>query len=122
MYMMYLKHSKTILFADNTTLYVIGKNSEELYEQVNEDLYHLTEWFMANQFSVNASKTKYINIYKNHLSRWRTWHSKLVQIDELEKVDKSIFLGLIIDQHLLLLIVHMHYNQQKHILYYSAHW
>ena len=62
---MSLKHSKTILYVDDTTLYAIGKNIKELYKQVNEDLYHLTDWFRANQLSVNASKTKYMNICTN---------------------------------------------------------
>ena len=73
-----LKHSK----ADDTTVYAIVKNSRELYEQVNEDLYHLTDWFRANRLSVNASKTKYMNICKkNHLSHWRTGHFKMVQMN-----------------------------------------
>ena len=33
--------SKTIMFADDTTLYAIGKNSKELYEQVNEWSVHV---------------------------------------------------------------------------------
>ena len=57
-----IKHSKTILFADDTTIYATGNNSADLFEKVNEDLSHLTDWFRANQLSVNASKTKYMLI------------------------------------------------------------
>ena len=57
-----IKHSKTMLFADDTTIYATGNNSADLFEKVNEDLSHLTDWFRAIQLSVNASKTKYILI------------------------------------------------------------
>ena len=53
-----IKHSKTILFADDTTIHATGNNSADLFEKVNEDLSHITDWFRASQLSVNASKTK----------------------------------------------------------------
>ena len=53
-------HSKTALFADDTTLYHIGSDTVRLYDQVNEDVKNLMDWFRANQLSVNTHKTKYI--------------------------------------------------------------
>ena len=51
-----LIHCKTILFADDTTVYIAGDNQQALYDQVNTDLKNLTDWFRANQLSVNPSK------------------------------------------------------------------
>ena len=60
-----LSYCKSILFADDTTIYLNGKNLNVLYEQVNSDLKSLTDWFRANQLSVNPTKTKYIRFSKN---------------------------------------------------------
>ena len=38
-----LLHCKTILFADDTTVYVAGDNQQVLYDQVNTDLKNLTD-------------------------------------------------------------------------------
>ena len=60
-----LSHCKTVLFADDTTIYCQGCNLSMVYDQVNIDLDLLSDWFKANQLSVNASKTKYI-IFGKH--------------------------------------------------------
>jgi hypothetical protein len=56
-----ITHSKTVLFADDTTIYCIGKNLHQLQLQMNQDLGQHNNCFRANQLSVHASKTKYAN-------------------------------------------------------------
>ena len=58
---------KTILFVDDTTVYIAGDNQQALYGQVNIDLKNLTDWFRANQLSVNLSETKYILFSRNEM-------------------------------------------------------
>ena len=53
-------HSKTVLFADDTTVYLVGHNISELQIQMNQDIHELNDWFRANQLSANASKTKFM--------------------------------------------------------------
>ncbi len=60
-----LSHCKTILFADDTTIFKTGNNMEQIFEQVNADLHTLNDWFRANQLSVNPTKTKYI-LFSKH--------------------------------------------------------
>ena len=55
-----LNQSSSILFADDTTLYISDDNLYRLYAKMNEELNILTDWFKANKLSLNISKTKYI--------------------------------------------------------------
>ena len=43
-----LYHCKTILFVDDTTIYLTGAEVQTLYHQVNYDLDILDDWFKAN--------------------------------------------------------------------------
>ena len=64
-----LHHCKTILFADDTTIYLTGAEVQTLYHQVNYDLDILYDWFTTNQLSANPSKTKYILFSRRDTAR-----------------------------------------------------
>jgi len=49
-----------ILFADDTTVYVSGKNITELYKLINQDIASLAEWFKVNKLSLNIGKTHHV--------------------------------------------------------------
>jgi len=55
-----LRCTACILFADDTTIYVSGKNITELYKLVNQDIASLAEWFKVNKLSLNISKTHHV--------------------------------------------------------------
>ena len=55
-----LKQSKTILFADDTTVYISGNHITKLYNDMNKKLQVLVDWFHANKLSLNVSESKYI--------------------------------------------------------------
>ena len=96
-----LIHCKTILFADNTTVYTAGDNQQALYDQVNTDLKNLTDWFRANQLSVNPSKTKYI-LFSRNVQSMQFIPEMFLHIDNehLERVNSTKFLVIHIDSHL----------------------
>ena len=96
-----LIHCKTILFADDTTVYIAGDNQQALYDQVNTDLKNLTDWFRANQLSVNPSKTKYI-LFSRNVQSMQFIPEMFLHIDNehLERVNSTKFLGIHIDSHL----------------------
>ena len=48
-----VNHCKTILFADDTTIYKTGKQVNNIYEDMNNELQVLADWFHANKFSLN---------------------------------------------------------------------
>ena len=55
-----LKYSKSIVFADDTTIYASCKNMNTLYNNMNDDLSNLINLFKANMLSLNIAKTNYL--------------------------------------------------------------
>ena len=55
-----LNLTKSILFADDTTIYLSSNNISYLYTTMNGELLKHTDWFRANKLSLNISKTNYI--------------------------------------------------------------
>jgi hypothetical protein len=51
---------KSIIFADDATLCYSSPNIQHLSETMNRELDSLTDWFPANQLSLNVSKTNYM--------------------------------------------------------------
>ena len=50
-------NSSVILFTDDTTLFNSHKNQNYLQFSLEHDMLRLTEWFGANQLSLNMGKT-----------------------------------------------------------------
>ena len=57
------KENKMIVYADDTTVLVKGRNLIETKQHCNDILQRFYDYFCLNKLSVNPSKTKYI-IYK----------------------------------------------------------
>ncbi len=95
-----ITHSNTILFADDTTIYIVGHNVRDLYARMNHDLKQLSDWFRANQLSVNATKTKYMFITKQKVNISNDL-SLCIGTEKLERVTSTKFLGLILDEKML---------------------
>ena len=48
------------LFADDSLLFVHGKNFAEIQETLNIELPKIEAWFLSNKLTINASKTEYM--------------------------------------------------------------
>jgi len=92
-----LNYSNKLLYADDTTLYIIGKNISDLTDKMNSDLQNISEWFKANKLSLNISKTNYIIFSQHHIDT-----NIPLQIDskQISKVNSVKFLGLYLDHKL----------------------
>ena len=94
-----LKLSKTILFADDTTMYLSSNNLTYLYNNINEELDSLKDWFRANKLSLNVSKTNYVIF--NNKNIIIPDQLKLKIGDELIELKNTVkFLGIYIDSKL----------------------
>ena len=51
---------RTIMFADDTNLFLSGKNATDVESQFNKELLLISEWFNVNLLSLNVKKTSYI--------------------------------------------------------------
>ena len=54
------KKLKTLMFADDTNLFLSGKDLIEIEKEINTELVYVIEWQQTNLLSLNVSKTSYI--------------------------------------------------------------
>ncbi len=88
---------KSVLFADDTTLYLTNKNLKYILEKVRYDMCTLIDWFKANKLTLHLGKTNFI--------LFKPKSSPDVNIDltvgniSISRVKHTKFLGLIIDEN-----------------------
>lgn len=94
-----LRCTTCILFADDTTIYVCGKNIKELYKLMNDDIDSLAEWFKVNKLSLNISKTHHVLFSKTKNVKSDL---QVLTLDDnvINRVKCVKFLGLLIDENL----------------------
>jgi hypothetical protein len=95
-----------ILFADDTNLFLSGKNIDELFNIINFELDKISDWFKANQLSLNISKTNFI-IFCNSKKKYdcTNLHIRLSN-EDIQQVHHAKFLGVYVDERL---------NWDKHV-------
>ena len=97
------------LFADDTNLFISGKNSHRLYEAAKSDLNAISEWLQVNRLSLNVKKTHY-RLFSS--TKIMSTNAELkIEGEAISEVTKTKFLGVIIDNRL---------NWQHHISYISC--
>ena len=93
-----LKHSKCILFADDTTICQTSHNITYLRECIEYDMECLSDWFRANKLSLNVQKKE------SCFSPPSTTQSNMISIkigtENIQRVSHAKFLGIIIDETL----------------------
>ena len=89
------QHITTFLYADDTAIFIEGKNDEELQTTLNTLMPKVAEWFITNQLSLNTDKTFY-QIYTNKRSEIEV----LLQIDGavINRAKTVKYLGIFIDE------------------------
>ena len=89
----------TILFADDSTFYMIGENPTELINKTNTELLKFSNWCLANKLTVNTSKTHYM-LFSKTITYFQPLPNLTILNDEILQVDKTKFLGVILDKNL----------------------
>ena len=96
-----IKYCKTILFADDTTIYATHKNLRQLLFQMKSDFASVIDWFRANKLSINLAKTNYIIFRpKNMIIQDPDEISLSFGNVEIKRVEFTKFLGIFIDSNL----------------------
>ena len=54
-----INHAKTILFADDTTVYFANKSIDTLFEIMSQELNSLSDWIRANKLSLKEDSAGY---------------------------------------------------------------
>lgn len=94
-----LKLSHSILFADDTTIYVQGTNVEFLFVKMQRELDLIRQWLLDNGLSLNIDKTKCMLF---HPKGTTYVNNKSLTLDKkpIEQVDNFKLLGLNVDPYL----------------------
>ena len=93
-----LKRTNSILFADDSTIYISGNNIKQISEDIKFDLKILIEWFKCNKLSLNLNKTSYM-IFRPKTARIDDIEIKFGD-DIITRVSDTKFLGLYLDEFL----------------------
>ena len=90
-----------MLFADDTTILFSDKDISSKVDLINTELKEVTNWFKTNKLSVNASKTNFMNMGTTHqISNPENNIKVILDNVELSRVNKTKFLGVLIDENL----------------------
>ena len=96
-----IKHSKCILFADDTTIYTTGSSVVQLVDNMTRDLDSLIDWFRANKLTLNISKTACI-LFRPNKNMGANSNNVKIKIgnEEIKLREHCKFLGLDINEYL----------------------
>ena len=88
----------SVLFADDTNMFITGKDMDVLCHQLNADLRNVQEWLQCNKLSLNVLKTHYMVF----TPRNRVIGDVDVKIQgvQIQRVYATKFLGVQIDSQL----------------------
>ena len=99
-----------VLFADDTNIFITANTKEEAYNTANFVLKEVHNYMLGNQLHINLSKCVYMHFRprmnateRQTCARTRPYNSELnlsLAGHKLKKVDKTRFLGVIIDDKL----------------------
>jgi hypothetical protein len=63
-----LKFSKPFMYADDTSIFHSHRNTQQLVNEMNEDLSLLGDWLRVNRLSLNVPKTKFV-VFRHRQSK-----------------------------------------------------
>ena len=101
----------TILFADDTNIFLEGKNIDDLVKQMNLELSKIVMWLEVNRLSLNIKKTHFMRFATgNHSIHKYNEINQDIKINNIpiDRVHSTKFLGVYIDSKL---------NWSEHIKY-----
>ena len=104
------KHLFSILFADDTSVFLEGKSIEEIVPLINIELEKLNVWLTANKLTINVLKSHFMIFHRSRIKK-NNYEIKLNHTS-VQQVKFTKFLGIIIDNKLNF-INHISYVKSK---------
>ena len=92
-----VSHLCTLLYADDTRVFVNDKNLDKLLEILNDELNKLSTWLKANKLSLNVNKTHYILFHRARIKLPDAFLNVYMSNSTLTKVECCKYLGVILD-------------------------
>ena len=101
----------SILFADDSNLFLSGKDPDELIRTMNTELLHIVKWLQVNKLSINLKKTHFM-LFRKRKTAISLKEKLIINGKKISQVQKTKFLGVMID-HNLTFIQHMKFMKGK---------
>lgn len=95
-----VKYCTCKLFADDTIIYVNGRDPSEIERKLNNDLNNIVKWLDSNSMKLNTTKTKFMLIYDPRKLSMMKCCDIEINGEHLEEIRELKYLGIIIDNHL----------------------
>ena len=96
-----VKHSKVLMYADDTCLYFSSNNVQELTTTLNKDLESVCEYLKCNKLKLNVKKCEFLVVgTRSKLNRLDPNIHLLVESIPILRVSSCKYLGVIIDENL----------------------
>ena len=95
-----LKYGDSIMLADDTSVFFQNKNYHSLYANAQQDLHNIDQWMIANNLSINASKTKCMLFRSTKSKTPPSVQSISLKKLDIEQVSTLKLLGVCINEHL----------------------
>ena len=89
----------TISFADDTNLFISGKDISDIESNINRELITVQNWLISNQLTLNVKKSNFI-VFKSRSKKLKKELDIKLNNKTLERVKQTKFLGVIVDEHL----------------------
>ena len=92
----------TVMFADDTNLFMCGSDYKKLFKDMNEQLSFIEDWFSVNKLSLNVDKTKYTLFCSKCMEEDLPLKLPKLNIgkNEVYRTRYTKFLGILIDENL----------------------
>ena len=94
-----LSHVNTIIFADDTSIFIDGHNIPLMVSNLNDELNHICNWLQSNKLSLNVQKT-HTMLFTNNAEVYTSQLPILMNDTLITRVYKVRFLGIIFDDKL----------------------
>ena len=88
-----------VLFADDTNIFVEGRNHLELFRKANQGLEELSRWFRCNKLTLNLKKTEYV-YFGGCGGRVVPKGGLVIGNESISRVEGAKFLGIWVDEGL----------------------
>ena len=88
------------LFADDTALFIHGKDVEMIYNKMKDALIRLRDWFKSNRLTLHLDKTCYSIFHGPRKKIPRMYDNMSIGGHVIHREHKVKYLGLIIDETL----------------------
>ena len=85
-----------ILFADDTNVFIAGKNLKNIVSKMNNGLVEIVDWLKANRLSLNVNKTNFMLFNRNNKINTSDLNIN-INGNKINEVNKVKFLGVILD-------------------------